>query len=316
MTPLVRARLGDDAAFRAWAWHPALRIQYVNSFRRLGERLPGDSASSTSSTPSGPVGPSPPRLCPTSWSPGCSTRRRSGAERREPSAVGVRRRPRRGGAGPDRRVVGAGRGSVAATFAARRLVPSLLADVEQGITGGGYRAAPVLVVVAADTERAHPATVPASIFPAVQNLCLAAQALGLGSALTTLTTTLSAELAAVVALPDTVVAQRWCRRLRGPPTRTASTRAVRRPHLPGPLRRTLVAVARSAVPGPTRPMGRFRPAGWRRRRRRRRGWRRACASRRPRRRTSGSAPWREPGGPRRPPAGRRRAGCRGRARGA
>ena len=38
MTPLVRTRLGDDDAFRAWAWHPALRIQYVNSFRRLGER--------------------------------------------------------------------------------------------------------------------------------------------------------------------------------------------------------------------------------------------------------------------------------------
>ena len=109
-------------------------------------------------------------------------------------------------------------------FAARRLVPSLLADVEQGITGGGYRAAPVLVVVAADTERAHPATVPASIFPAVQNLCLAAQALGLGSALTTLTTTLSAELAAVVALPDTVVAQAvvplgYPARLLGPPRR-------------------------------------------------------------------------------------------------
>ena len=92
-------------------------------------------------------------------------------------------------------------------FATTRLEPGLLADVEHGIAGGGYRAAPVLVVVAADLGRAHPATVPASIFPAVQNLCLAAQALGLGSALTTLTTTLSAELAAIVGLPDTVPAQ-------------------------------------------------------------------------------------------------------------
>ncbi len=89
----------------------------------------------------------------------------------------------------------------------QRLTPALLADVEQGIGGGGYRAAPVLVVVAADLERAHPATVPASIFPAVQNLCLAAQALGLGSALTTLTTTFADELGTIVGLPEHVVAE-------------------------------------------------------------------------------------------------------------
>jgi nitroreductase len=92
-------------------------------------------------------------------------------------------------------------------FATRRLTPGLLADVEHGIAGGGYRAAPVLVVVAADTDRCHPATVPASIFPAVQNLCLAAQALGLGSALTTLTTTFAVELGALLELPAPVVAQ-------------------------------------------------------------------------------------------------------------
>lgn len=88
-----------------------------------------------------------------------------------------------------------------------RLTSALLADVEHGIAGGGYRAAPVLVVVAADTERAHPATVPASIFPAVQNLCLAAQALGLGSALTTLTTGFAAELRSITGLPEHVVPQ-------------------------------------------------------------------------------------------------------------
>ena len=92
-------------------------------------------------------------------------------------------------------------------YAAHRLTSVLLADVEHGIAGGGYRAAPVVVVVAADTERCHPATVPASIFPAVQNLCLAAQASGLGSALTTLTTTFAAELGAMLGLPDMVVAQ-------------------------------------------------------------------------------------------------------------
>ena len=92
-------------------------------------------------------------------------------------------------------------------FAAGRLSAGLLADVEHGIAGGGYRAAPVVIVVAADTKRCHPATIPASIFPAVQNLCLAAQASGLGSALTTITTTFAAELATLVDLPDTVVAQ-------------------------------------------------------------------------------------------------------------
>jgi hypothetical protein len=38
MTPLVRDRLDDRDAFRRWAGHETLRIMYVNSFRRLGER--------------------------------------------------------------------------------------------------------------------------------------------------------------------------------------------------------------------------------------------------------------------------------------
>src|SRR5207237_1446246 len=36
MTPLVRARLGDEAAFAAWAWHPELRIDYVSTYRLTG----------------------------------------------------------------------------------------------------------------------------------------------------------------------------------------------------------------------------------------------------------------------------------------
>jgi hypothetical protein len=42
MTPRVIERLGGGfgtPAFDAWAFHDALRIMYVNSFRRLGERL-------------------------------------------------------------------------------------------------------------------------------------------------------------------------------------------------------------------------------------------------------------------------------------
>jgi hypothetical protein len=38
MTPLVQARLGPPGtpAFDEWAWHPALRIEYVNTFSRVG----------------------------------------------------------------------------------------------------------------------------------------------------------------------------------------------------------------------------------------------------------------------------------------
>ncbi len=38
MTPLVREHLDSRAEFKRWAGHDALRIMYVNSFRRLGER--------------------------------------------------------------------------------------------------------------------------------------------------------------------------------------------------------------------------------------------------------------------------------------
>ena len=74
-----------------------------------------------------------------------------------------------------------------------RLAPELLAEVERGATGA-ISAAPVLVVVAADTERCLPVTVPSSIFPALQNLLLAAGAVGLGSALTTIATAFADEL--------------------------------------------------------------------------------------------------------------------------
>ena len=92
-------------------------------------------------------------------------------------------------------------------FSATRLPASLLADVDHGIAGGGYRAAPVLVVVCADTQRGHPATVGSSIFPATQNLLLAATALGLGSALTTITTAFADELRALFGAPDHLAPQ-------------------------------------------------------------------------------------------------------------
>jgi nitroreductase len=92
-------------------------------------------------------------------------------------------------------------------FAESRLTPGLMADVEHGIGGGGYRDAPVLIVVCADVERGLEVTVPSSIFPAVQNLLLAATALGLGSALTTISMGFTAELQELLRLPAHVVPQ-------------------------------------------------------------------------------------------------------------
>jgi hypothetical protein len=39
MTPLVQARLGPPGtpAYQEWAWHPALRIEYVNTFSRVSQ---------------------------------------------------------------------------------------------------------------------------------------------------------------------------------------------------------------------------------------------------------------------------------------
>ena len=89
-----------------------------------------------------------------------------------------------------------------------RLEPALLADVDRGIAGGGYRNAPVLVVICADLIRCVEDAVPSSVFPAIQNLLLAAGALGLGSALTTLSAALNAsELSELLDLPQHVVAQ-------------------------------------------------------------------------------------------------------------
>lgn len=75
--------------------------------------------------------------------------------------------------------------------------------------------APVLIVCGLDHARLGPLAAPdgslrapaaayASIFPAVQNLLLAARALGLGTTLTTLHRTFETELKTLLALPDHV----------------------------------------------------------------------------------------------------------------
>jgi nitroreductase len=103
-----------------------------------------------------------------------------------------------------------------------RLSPTMFADVERGAMGG-IAGAPVVIVVGGDTSRCNPAVLEASIFPAIQNLLLAAHALGLGSALTTLTTS-AKELRDLLALPDhvrplAVVPLGWPAKQRRPPRR-------------------------------------------------------------------------------------------------
>jgi nitroreductase len=84
-----------------------------------------------------------------------------------------------------------------------RLAPAFLADVHQGAMGG-CAAAPVNIVVAGDTRLTFAESLDSSIFPAVQNLLLAAHALGLGSTLTTLPTLGGSGLSELLNLPPEV----------------------------------------------------------------------------------------------------------------
>jgi nitroreductase len=104
-----------------------------------------------------------------------------------------------------------------------RLSDSLLQEVDQGAeTGMG--SAPVIVVVCGDAAIGLEQTLPSSVYPATQNLLLAANALGLGSAMTTLATMLADELQGLLELPVAVrpmavVPIGWPSRPLGPPRR-------------------------------------------------------------------------------------------------
>ncbi len=104
-----------------------------------------------------------------------------------------------------------------------RLPTGLLNDVDHGAETG-LGGAPVLVVVCGDRALGLETTLPSSVYPAVQNLLLTANALGLGSAMTTLATMFAAELAGLLELPETVspmavVPLGWPARALGPPRR-------------------------------------------------------------------------------------------------
>jgi nitroreductase len=70
-------------------------------------------------------------------------------------------------------------------FARQHVSDALYADMEKAIGPTGFAAAPVVVVVLLDTERVLEPFAHSSIYPAVQNLLLASNALGYGSCLTT-----------------------------------------------------------------------------------------------------------------------------------
>ncbi len=104
-----------------------------------------------------------------------------------------------------------------------RLPAPLLDEVDRGAETG-MEGAPVLVVVCGDRALGLEATLASSVYPATQNLLLAANALGLGSAMTTLATLFATELADLLDLPDTVVPMAvvplgWPARPLGPPRR-------------------------------------------------------------------------------------------------
>jgi len=104
-----------------------------------------------------------------------------------------------------------------------RLSPTLLAEVDTGAQGG-VAGAPVLVVVCGDTRLGDRRVLEASVFPAIQNLLLAATALGLGSSLTTLPLVFGDELAEIVELPPEVLPMAviplgWPARPQSPPRR-------------------------------------------------------------------------------------------------
>ncbi len=104
-----------------------------------------------------------------------------------------------------------------------RVPPRMLAEVDRGFMSTLERA-PVLIVVSGDTDIAPPEQLPWSVYPAVQNLLLAAGALGLGSILTTMALFRTDDVRAAVDLPDrllpmAIVPIGWPAHPMGPPRR-------------------------------------------------------------------------------------------------
>ncbi len=106
-------------------------------------------------------------------------------------------------------------------LARQHLGNRFFAGVERWATAG-FGEAPAHIVVCGDTTLCHEAVLPSSIYPATQNLLLAAHALGLGSLLSTLPLLSGTQLNDLLALPEhlrpmAVVSLGWpARQLRRP----------------------------------------------------------------------------------------------------
>jgi nitroreductase len=84
------------------------------------------------------------------------------------------------------------------------LAPALFDEVDRWATSG-LAAAPVHVVVCGDTRLAPEPLLASSVYPAVQNLLLAAQAAGLGSLMSTLALAGGAGVRRLLGIPDEVI---------------------------------------------------------------------------------------------------------------
>jgi nitroreductase len=86
----------------------------------------------------------------------------------------------------------------------RTLAAGFFADVDRFVDAG-YGGAPCLIVAAADgRDGARRETLAASVYPAIQNLLLAASALDYGSSMTTMAALAPDELSSILGLPERV----------------------------------------------------------------------------------------------------------------
>ncbi len=85
-----------------------------------------------------------------------------------------------------------------------RVPDTLFREVDRGLSGGTLAAAPVLIVVGADTTFVDRSQIATAVAPAVQNMLLAATAIGLGSCLTTIATVRADDVRDLVGFPPEV----------------------------------------------------------------------------------------------------------------
>jgi nitroreductase len=81
---------------------------------------------------------------------------------------------------------------------------TLFRDVDRGLGHGGVASAPALIVVGGDTRLTDRSQIKASVYPAVQNMLLAAGALGLGTCLTTITSLRAERTRELVGFPAAI----------------------------------------------------------------------------------------------------------------